>query len=189
MMKLSGIMMMIGLALPLLGACGGSTTPSDVADASQLPADQVVFGVDHNMTLEGIRTGVLLSDTAYLYESGSRMDLMGVELRFFADNGLETGVLTSETGEYDTRSGAFVARGNVVLITQGPQGERRLETEELHYDVEADRLWSDVAFVLHEDGGTTTGKSFRSDSEFRNWTVTGAETQGGVRSGRSEMSF
>lgn len=179
----------IVLAGLALAACGSqSTTPGAVADAAQLPADQVVFELRHNMTKDGVRTGVLNSDTAFLYESNRRMDLRGVSLRFFSDTGVESGVLTSDAGQYDVGTGSFVARGDVVLITQGPDGERRLETEELHYDVEQDRLWSDVPFVLREGGSTTRGSSFESDAEFRNWSVTAPQTEGGMRGG-SDLSF
>lgn len=188
-MRATQTLVLIGL-VAAASACGNeTTTPSAVTDASGLPADNVILGVEHNMTREGIRTGVLNSDTAYLYESSRRMDLRGVRIRFFGDTGVETGTLTSTTGEYDIGTGSFLARGDVVLLTDGPDGERRLETEELHYDVENDRLWSDVAFVMREGGSTTRGTSFQSDSQFRTWSVTGAETEGGIRRGRSGVSF
>lgn len=168
-------------ALAASSGCGTeSTTPSVVADASQLPADNVILGVEHTMTKNGVRTGVLNSDTAYLHEASREMDLRGVALQFYSDNGTPSGTLTSTSGEYDIGTGAFVARGDVLLVTRGPEGERRVETEELHYDVEGDRLWSEVPFVMREGGRTTRGTSFRSDAEFRNWSVTGAETSGGL---------
>lgn len=179
----------LGLAVSLAGCGTQATTPSQVTDASGLPADNVIFGVEHNMTREGVRTGVLQSDSAYLYEANRRMDLRGVELRFYGDNGVESGTLTSQTGEYDMGTGSFVARGDVVLITSGPEGQRRLETQELHFDVERDRLWSDVPFVMREGSRTTRGNSFRSDSKFRNWSVTGAETSGGLPQSGGGISF
>lgn len=178
------------LALGLTAACGSqSTTPSAVADAVHLPADQVIYGLRHNMTKEGIRTGVLTGDTAYVYESERRLDLRGVRLQFFNDSGRETGTLTSKTGDYNISTGAFVARDDVVLITEGPEGSRRLETEELHYDVQGDQLWSDMAFQLTENGRTTRGTSFRSDSRFRTWSVTNARTEGGLPQSGGGISF
>lgn len=165
----------------LLAACGsGSTTPAPVADASELPADNVIQGLRHVMTNEGVRTGILNGDTAYMYEVGRKLDLRGVELEFFSETGVRSGTLTSETGEYDISTGAFVARGDVVLVTETPEGRRRLETEELHYDVQGDRLWSDVEFTLTQDGRVTRGTSFTSDARFQSWTVKGARTEGGL---------
>ena len=179
------------LALLVLAAgCGAeSTTPAAVADASQLPADQVIFGLRHNMTKDGIRTGILHSDTAFLFEAGRKLDLRTVNLLFYSEIGRETGNLNSKTGEYEIATGNFVARGGVVLVTQGPNGSRRLETDELHYDVRGDRLWSDKAFTLRENGRTTTGNSFRTDARFRNWEVSGARTEGGLPAGNQGISF
>jgi LPS export ABC transporter protein LptC len=165
----------------ILAGCGSeSTTPAPVANTAELPADNIIQGLHHVMTKDGVRTGVLNGDTAFMYETGRRLDLKGVNLEFFGETGARSGTLTSKTGEYEIATGSFIARGNVVLITQGPSGERRLETEELHYDVQGDQLWSDKPFVLHENGRVTRGNSFRSDSRFQSWTVTNARTEGGL---------
>jgi LPS export ABC transporter protein LptC len=164
----------------LLAGCGSdATTPAAAGDLAQLPADQVIYGLRHVMTKDGVRTAVLEADTAYLYEEGRRFDLMGVQLQFFEENGAESGNLVSETGEYNLSNGMFIARSNVVLITSPAAGGRRLETEELHYDVRNDQLWSDTAFTLVEQGRTTRGTRFRSDARFQRWDVTGARTEGG----------
>lgn len=168
---------------PLLGCGSQATTPSAAVEATELPADQVIYTLNHVMTKNGVRTAVLNSDTAYLYEDGRRFDLMGVELQFFTETGAESGVLTSTTGEYNLANGLFIARGDVVLITQTPEGSRRLETEQLHYDVTGDRLWSELPFVLVENGRTTRGSSFRSDASFKTWEITGGRTEGGLQTG------
>ncbi len=162
------------LLLALFGATGcerDSTTPVAGGDTSELPADQIVYGLRHIMTTEGVRKAYLVGDTAYLNEQGARIDLVGVKLDFFDANGRENGHLTSRTGEYNVRSGEFVARGDAVLITQGAKGERRLETDELHFDSKADQIWSDQPFVVRENGQTSRGDSFRSDTRFENLTV------------------
>ena len=165
----------------LLAACGTqSTTPAPVAEAPELPADNIIQGMSHVMTKDGVRTGVLDSDTAYLFEVGRRLDMRKVRLQFFNEAGVPTGTLTSQTGDYNITTGAFIARGDVVLVTQSPEGGRRLETEELHYDVQGDRLWSDKAFLLHQNGRITRGTSFRSDAKFQSWSVTNAQTEGGL---------
>lgn len=187
MKKTKSLVLLIS-ALAVAACDPGSTTPSAVVDGQQLPADQVIYGLHHVMTKEGIRSAVLNGDTAYLQEEGRRFDLVGVNLVFFKETGQESGTLTSETGEYDMSDGSFVARGDVVLITEGPDGTRRLETDELHYDVSGDQLWSDRPFVMREGERVTRGSSFRSDARFERWSVTGAQTEGGVQGGRG-ISF
>ena len=178
------------LALAPLAGCGSqATTPSASADAAQLPADQVIYGLNHVMTKNGVRTAVLNGDTAYLFEDGRRFDLVGVRLQFFNESGVESGNLTSQTGEYNLASGLFIARGSVVLNTTTPEGTRQLRTEELHYDVTGDRLWSDVEFTMVENGRTTRGASFRSDANFRTWEITGGRTEGGIVEGTGGISF
>jgi LPS export ABC transporter protein LptC len=181
-------------AAALLGACtDDSTTPSATASVEELPTDDVIYGIHQVMTKDGIRTGVMDSDTAYLRESGEQLDLRGVHITFYNETGSESGTLTSRTGDYDVSTGAFVARGNAVLITRGEDG-RRVESEELHYDVKGDRLWTDKPFVMRQGEQVTRGQSFRSDSKFQNFTVMGASTTGGLPkgaagAGNSDLSF
>lgn len=164
-----------------LAACGkDSTTPSAVSRNAKLPADDVIYGLHHVMTKAGVRIGVMESDTAYLREAGQKFDLVGVRLTFYNESGAQTGSLTSRTGEYVPGTGAFIARGNAVLVTQGPNGQRKITTEELHYDRNVDQMWSDKPFVFVDGPSVTRGNSFRSDTRFEKFSVTGAATQGGI---------
>lgn len=170
----------LAVALVAAAACQpDATTPA--ASIGELPADQIVYGLRHTMTQEGVRKAFLRGDSAYVRDEGRKFDLNGVSLDFFSESGARAGELTSETGEYLTTSGIFIARGSVVLITEGAEGPRRLETEELHFDPNIDQLWSPVPFVMHERGETSRGESFRSDSQFRNFTIQGA--RGSIPSG------
>jgi LPS export ABC transporter protein LptC len=108
------------------------------------------------------------------------MDLINVKVTFYSPDGAEAGTLTSRTGDYNTADNLFIARENVVLITPGANGDRRLETEELHYDIGGDQIWTDSPFVLHEQGRVSQGTRFRTDSQFRTWEVTGLQTEGPV---------
>jgi hypothetical protein len=60
----------------------------------------------------------------------------------------------------------MVARGNVVLVTV--DGNRRILTEELHYDPRTARLWSDVPTVMYEGESRLEGQGFRSDDQMKN---------------------
>lgn len=179
----------ICVAVAAAGCEQGSTTPPASAEAAKLPADQVVYGLEHHMTRNGVRTATLAGDTAYLHDNGDRFEITGVHVKFFAENGRETGDLTSKEGEYEVSEGLFIAKGDVVLITQGPTGPRRLETEELHYRVQGDELWSDEPFVMHQGGRTTRGTSFRSDAGFQSFSITEAKTEGGLPEPEGGVSF
>ncbi|CAN5883642.1 hypothetical protein BH23GEM7_BH23GEM7_16770 [soil metagenome] len=181
-------LLLIILLLAATGCQDGTTAPPVAAD-QDLPADQIAYGVQHIMTTQGVRKAVLDGDTAYLYQSGRTMDIVGVELSFYNEAGSQTGHLTAETGNYDSASGQMVARGNVVLTTLDTDAQRRLETEELHYDLNGDRMWSDVAVVLHDGPTTVYGTSFRADARFQNRVIEGARTTGGVRPESRGISF
>jgi LPS export ABC transporter protein LptC len=175
----------------LLAACQqSSTTPSAVTNTSKLPADQVLFGLRHVMTKDGIRSSVLDGDTALLLEDSQTLELSGVHLTFFDLNGAESGKLTARKGSYDVAGGLFVARDHVVLVTRGADGPRTIETSELSYQVKTDQLWSEKPFTMTEAGRTTHGSSFHTDGKGTSWTVRDAKTSGGLATeGGGGLSF
>lgn len=178
-------------ALAALVACGQeSTSPAAVGETPELPADVVIYNVYHMMTRNGIRSSILDADSAYQREESQALDLMGVRLTFYAENGAETGTLTSRSGTYSLGTGEFAARDSVVLITRTPSGgTRRIESESLNYNVKNDLLWSDGAFVMREGGRTTRGTSFRSEGHTGAVVVTNAETEGGIPEAQGGLSF
>jgi LPS export ABC transporter protein LptC len=172
------------LLLPMLAAvtaCQPDTTTPVSRSIGELPADQIIIGLVHVMTNEGVRKAYLRGDTAFVRDEGRVFEITGVKLEFFDDSGNGAGELTSTAGEYSPASGTFVAKGSVVLNMKGPQGNRRLETEELHYEPNINQIASPVPFVMREGGRVQRGQSFRSDTQFRNYTVQGA--QGSIPSG------
>lgn len=163
-----------------LAACGpGTGTPSAPTEAFDLPADAVVLGFRQTMYTDGIVAGVVTADTAFVHQEGEeRAELFGVDVVFHDERGARAGTLTSRTGEFS--GSMFVARGDAVLITEGPQGPRELRTDELHFDMREDRIWTDVAFTHVEAGRTSQGTSFRTDFRFDSWVVTGLQSTGAV---------
>jgi LPS export ABC transporter protein LptC len=178
------------VSVSLLTACGNDATTPSAADAvEELRSDQIIYDLSLVMSTDGIRRALVNGDTAYMAQSGSEVELIGVRLIFYDEMGRQSGTLTSETGDFDWRMRTMIARGNAVLRTQGPEGERILETEELHFDVNADRLWSAVPVVLRDGERDLKGTSFESDGQFQNFTVHSPETspqdvggsEGGIR--------
>jgi LPS export ABC transporter protein LptC len=172
------------LAFILAAGCGSeSTTPSVEQEEVEMLADNIAYTMTHFLTHDGVRTAVAVSDTAYFHLNEGVWNLVGVDVVFYDPNGVESGRVTSETGDYFNETGEFVARGNVVLTSSQQGQDRRLETQALHYDMRSDSLWTDVPFTLHDAGEVSTGTSFRSDSKLTTWTVTGARTQSTVGDG------
>lgn len=166
------------LLLCLAAACRPeATAPTATERAPNLPADIIAYDIQHTMTAEGVRRIVLIGDSAYQRQTDPDVDVMGVRLTFYDDQGTKTGDLTSRTGEYNLTSGTMVAHGNVVLNVLGAS-PARIESEELHFDLKGDRIWSDKPTIRRQGASILQGNSFRSDTRFQNITVGGARTSG-----------
>jgi LPS export ABC transporter protein LptC len=157
----------IGVGLLLLAACEEKTQKPLASDTLLgLEADQVLVGVEMNLTRDGIRSAVLLADTAFSYQDEGTLRLRNLEITFFGDTGLEEGVLTGREGEYSFESGDVDVRGEVEVTEAA--GSKRLVTERLRYSAEADSLYGDTAFVLYRPGIEMRGTSFLSDARLEN---------------------
>src|SRR5687768_2165445 len=93
-----------------LAACNGTTGPA-TSDFASLPADQVLVGVEHATTVDGIRRARILSDTTHVFNDSSSVHLIGVNLETYNVNGGITARLTSKSGSLDTNTNKMIARG------------------------------------------------------------------------------
>lgn len=168
--------------LVLLVAC--AACGQDQASTGEAPsifaegADQVMLGVEHFLTRDGVRSARITADTAYTFEDASQIDMRGLRIEFFDESGVEEGVLTSRSGLYHLESGDLTVRGQVVM--EGFLGESagsRLETDSLRYASDGDRLTTESTWVLsHGDGTVERGVGLVTDSslesiETRDWSV------------------
>jgi len=179
-----------GLALVVFAgfagvACGRADQgPVAGEEFAELDADNIMISVEHYITAEGIRQGVLRADTQYMYDDARRALLKRVHLTLFAAGGDEAAVLTSLEGEFDTRTEEMTARGDVVLIDR--EGGRRIESDELHYSPQEQRIWSDRPTTIHHGDGTTLrGTGFTADAQLRNIQL--RDPRGGAEGMRLEF--
>lgn len=174
----SMVLVVVCLSLVTLAAC--REEPSrPVASEELLETDgNVLFDIVHYMTSEGIREARVVADTAYAWQDSTSMALRQLELTVFNDNGGQRAVVTAERGVLDRASNKMVARGNVVLLIR--EGNRRVESPEIHYDPDQNRIWSDSATVYYAKGRVVEGTGFTSDTEFTDVRVENGRTRGGV---------
>jgi LPS export ABC transporter protein LptC len=147
-------------------ACGESGEPPLVAEEiMQLnpDANMVMFGLESYVTAEGIRRALVEADTAFFFEGRPIVELRGVRVTFYNEDGEETSVLTSREGTYDRENGDMTAKDDVVVVNRS-EGTR-LETSVLYYLRPEDRIWSDEhTTMFYADGSIIEGTAFESDS-------------------------
>jgi LPS export ABC transporter protein LptC len=162
----------------LLGACkGNEVTPVATAGYRDIVADQIVTGMEQYVTQNGRQTAILRGDTAYVFEDSAKAHVIKVTLTLFDESGRESAQLTSREGDFSNTTQAMIARGNVVLVTRGPE-PRTIETEELHYDPNTKRIWSNKPTVMRSRTGVLRGSGFESDDRFYNTRVLNASGGG-----------
>ena len=151
-----------------LGGCGEPTNSTVASgDLQEIAADNVIFGMVSFLTANGIREGHVEADTAYLFADSARAKLHQMRIVFYNEDGSERATVTGTAGEWDQNTDRMTAWGDVLLIVHADG--RRIESAELTYDPNQDRIWSDSATVMTmADGSVTRGSAFESDMEFRN---------------------
>jgi LPS export ABC transporter protein LptC len=158
------------VVLVIAMACGRSAGPPTTAVAAD-SADQVLFGLTHNLTIDGVLRVRLEADTAYFYDPTQTAELFGVTVEFLSPEGKLTTTLTSREGTYFWRMGDMEARGNVVAVTPD---RKELKTEILHYNRGRHEISGPAAFVFNGPGRHLEGDGFTADPEFENVEATGA---------------
>lgn len=162
-----------------LSACNsGMQGPVAGDELTEIPADYVMYGMTAYMNTNGIRQGRIVADTAYMFEHSATVRLYGVEVAFFADNGAAMGTVIADRGEWNQRTNRMSARRNAVLTVH--RDGARIESQELNFDPDAERIWSDsVTTRVNADGSRSRGRSFESDIGFTDIRIRGYLPPGG----------
>ncbi len=159
------------IALSLLAiACGEEeSTPVASPPLLETGADMVIQGLRHLITLDGIKEGEIFADTAFFYRDSSLYHLRKPELILFTESGARRAQITADRGRFNPNTREMLAQGGVILVIT--EGDKRVESEELHYNPNGDRIWSDSATTMIEPGRISEGFGFESDLNFRRTVV------------------
>jgi len=149
----------------------GETGPPATGAALPDSADQVLYGVTHWISLDGVRRIKIDSDTVYMYQTTQIADLHGVRVEFYSPEGRLSSTVTSTEGTYEWRTENMEARGNVVARTPD---DRVLTTEILRFDRGTEQISGPEAFVFDSPDRHLEGDGFTSDPDFRDVAATGA---------------
>ena len=146
--------------------CGGEppVAPQARAKGATDAADQMMFGVRGVLTHGSVSRGILLADTAYVSNDGTRYELRDVSISFFDTAGVKTSELVAPIGIYDLRGARVEVNGTVVIA--GRDG-RRLQTGRVAYDIARNLLVGNAPYTLNETNPSRqrSGTAFESDPQ------------------------
>ena len=153
-----------------------ATTPLP-EELRALQADQVLFDIVTHVTVDGIREARIQADTAYLWQDSTSVALRAVNVIMYDETGEERARVTSRTGLMNEDTQHMVARGDAVLVMV----DRRIESAEIHYEPQRDRIWSDSSTVMTmtEGGRVVEGSAFLSDANFESIFIQNQRTRSG----------
>jgi len=145
-----------------------------------IEADYIIFGPTDYLTRRGVREAVVEADTALVFQDSTVVLLRGnVRLTaYYEELGTEKAVVTSDRGRLDTSTNELLAEGNAVLLIRADG--RRIESYELRYTPDQDRIRSDSAVVMYDGDDVVEGTSFNSDLDFERVQIQNARTSGGA---------
>ena len=147
-----------------LSACADAGKPP-IGETPGDTADQVIFGLNHQLTIDGPVRTRLLADTAYLFQLSQTSQLKNIKVTFYTAEGRESSTLTARRGKYDWRTGDMEANDHVVAVT--PEG-RRLTTTVLKYRRSDQSIEGPESFVFDAPDRHLEGDGFTSDPDFKN---------------------
>lgn len=147
-------------------ACLGDANDTPTTEFEQMDADEVLYGVEHNMTNNGVREALLIADSMFSWRDSANTWAMGLTVRVFGETtGAAQATITSDRGRLDMANNELKAVGNVVLDI--PDQDREIRTEELYVSPDSDRMRSDIPVVMRHEGCEIEGDRFESDMSFR----------------------
>lgn len=152
-------------------------TPVTATQAALDSADQVLIGMSHYVTDDGVLRARVRADTAFFFSGTQRAELRNVHVTFYDATGKPTSTLTSHEGTHQWRTGDMQARGNVVVVRDKDGGTMR--TEVMDYSQMRNEVSSDKDFVFDGPDRHIEGRGFTSDPEFKKITAKSPRGTGG----------
>jgi LPS export ABC transporter protein LptC len=158
----------LALAVVVVLGCGHEGEQHPRAESERLP-QQVVAGMVLRESKGGHLSWVLRADSAFYYGEGERTRLEGVHVDFYNAAGDSVrSRLTAREGEMDPVKRDLVARDSVDVR---PHDGTRLETEELRWVQETEKVVSDRFVRLTRGRSVVTGIGIESDAALKTYRI------------------
>jgi LPS export ABC transporter protein LptC len=98
----------------------------------------------------------------------------GVVVDFYDKNGKHSSRLTSQSARVEDAKNLFLARGNVVVVSDSGDV---LRTERLYWDQQKQKITSDTLVILVTRQDSLRGFNFESNDDLTSWQLTNATGQ------------
>ena len=145
-------------------ACLDEAEDTAGTEFEEASADDVMYGVSHNMSKDGIREARLQADSMLMWNDSTHTWVMQMTLLVYNDQGGQRATITADRGRFDMSNNELMAVGDAVLTIPGQN--REIRTEVLNFSQQSDRVWSDVTVVMREEGCEIEGDRLESDISF-----------------------
>jgi LPS export ABC transporter protein LptC len=143
-------------------------TRADSAPAlAPTTADLRVKEVDLEEVTKGVRWR-LRAEQALMYDQEGRTDLRNLTVRVFQKD--RSWTILGEEGAIDQNTKNVQIRKNVVITSSDGL---RLDTSVIHWDADAQRLWTNEPVTLSREGSVVQGTGLNMTAEDETTTVAG----------------
>ena len=130
-------------------------------------ADLRIKDVDLEEVTNGVRWR-LRAEQALMYDQEGRTNLRNLTVRVFQKD--RSWTILGDEGDLDQKTKNVEVRKNVVITSSDGL---RMDTSVIHWDADAQRLWTDEPVTLSRDGSVIQGTAFDMTTDDENATVAG----------------
>ncbi len=103
------------------------------------------------------------------YENGDGIFPEGLYVEFYGNPGQMTSTLKANYGKQDKRKDLYTARGKVEV--ENLQKKEKLETEELFWDKNRGKIYTDKFVRITTADEILTGEGLQANQGFTNWRI------------------
>lgn len=154
-----------------MAACNGAEEQPGSVDLGTFDADQVLYGVERNLGVEGVREARLQADSLFMWEDSAHVHIEGLRLTVFSPEGRPRATINAARGRLTTGSAELTAYGDAVLVVA--EENREIRSQELRFAPDTDRIWTDSTFTMIVDDCSVSGTRLDADMSFSRWQVWG----------------
>ncbi|PIQ21195.1 MAG: LPS export ABC transporter periplasmic protein LptC [Cytophagales bacterium CG18_big_fil_WC_8_21_14_2_50_42_9] len=103
------------------------------------------------------------------YENGDGIYPKGINVIFYDKQGRIANTVRANYGKYDKRKDSYFAQGNVIV--NNVIKDETMRTEELHWDKQKRRLFTDKFVTIQTKTDVIKGHGLTANQDFSNWKI------------------